>query len=122
MANAFAVCALVVLVIAAAGGIVAMSVFKGSRPLDDNYRTPYECGLDPQGAPRQPAVKYFLVAILFIVMNANVLFFFPWAVVYRDMIAKGTGLGAFAILAAFVAVLGTGLVYVWRVGALEWER
>lgn len=61
-------------------------------------------------------VKFYLTAILFIVFDVEVVFMYPWAVLYRRL-----GWFGLAEMAAFVAVLGVGLAYVWKVGALEWD-
>jgi NADH-quinone oxidoreductase subunit A len=61
-------------------------------------------------------IKFYLTAILFIVFDVEVVFMYPWAVVFRRL-----GWFGLAEMAAFVLVLGVGLAYVWKVGALEWE-
>jgi len=78
---------------------------------------PYESGMIPLGDTRQRfSVKFYLVAIAFIVFDIETIFLIPWAVIYRD-------LGAFGFLEGliFVAVLGVGLLYMWKKGALDWE-
>jgi NADH-quinone oxidoreductase subunit A len=78
----------------------------------------FETGNPPIGSMRgmRFPVKFYLVAILFIVFDIEVVFMYPWAVVYRSL-----GWFGLAEMAVFVAILGVGLAYVWRVGALEWE-
>ena len=77
----------------------------------------FECGSRPVGSPRQrTAVKFHLVALLFLLFDVEAVFLFPWAVLYREL-----GLFGLAEMAVFLAMLGAGLVYVWRRGALEWE-
>ncbi|MEY3150288.1 MAG: hypothetical protein RL635_5 [Chloroflexota bacterium] len=78
---------------------------------------PYESGMTPIGAAvRRVPVRYYLVAVLFILFDIEVVFFLPWAVVLRK-------LGMFGLLEmlVFVAILLVGYVYVWKRGALEWE-
>ncbi len=78
----------------------------------------FETGNPPIGSLRgmRFPVKFYLVAILFIVFDIEVVFMYPWAVVYRSL-----GWFGLAEMAVFVAILGVGLAYVWRVGALEWD-
>ena len=105
-------CALVVAIMVGASRLLGtrtpskakMSVFEaGNRAIGEvqNYRFP---------------VKFYLTAILFIVFDVEVVFMYPWAVVFRQL--GWFGLGE---MAAFVIVLGVGLAYVWKVGALEWD-
>lgn len=78
---------------------------------------PYECGVPAAGDPwTQFRVQYYLYAILFLVFDVEVLFLFPWAVVFR-----ATGVAGFAAMAVFIGVLTLGLVYAWQRGALEWD-
>ena len=77
----------------------------------------FECGNPPTGpAWGRFAVKFYLPAILFIVFDVEVVFMYPWAVLYRRL-----GLFGFVEMLVFMAVLTLGLVYVWRKGALEWD-
>ena len=77
----------------------------------------FECGNPPSGpAWGRFDVKFYLPAILFIVFDVEVVFLYPWAVVFRPL-----GMFAFVEMAVFVGVLALGLVYVWRKGALEWS-
>ncbi len=78
---------------------------------------PYECGMDPIGPARQPfSVKFYIVAMLFIVFDVEAVFLYPWAVIFREL--KIFGLVEMAV---FIAILLVGFVYVWKKGALEWE-
>src|SRR3954471_3953773 len=82
--------------------------------------TPFECGMPPVGDARQRfSVRFYLVAILFLLFDVEAIFFFPWAVVYK----KYLSINAFILveMAAFVAILLVGYFYVLRKGALEWE-
>lgn len=78
----------------------------------------FETGNPPIGTLRgiRFPVKFYLTAILFVVFDIEVVFMYPWAVVYRSL-----GWFGLAEMAIFVAILGAGLAYVWRVGALEWD-
>ena len=78
---------------------------------------PYECGIEPVGSARDRfPVKFYLVAMLFILFDIEVIFLYPWAVVFRQ-------LGVFGLveMAIFLGILLVGYIYVWRVGALEWQ-
>ncbi len=78
---------------------------------------PYESGMKPIGpANRRYSVRFYLIAVLFILFDIEVIFFLPWAVVFRDL-----GLYAFIAMGVFIVVLTIGLIYEWKVGALEWE-
>jgi NADH-quinone oxidoreductase subunit A len=78
---------------------------------------PYESGMKPIGsANRKYNVRFYLIACLFILFDIEVVFFLPWAVVFRDM-----GLYALVAMGVFIGVLTIGLIYEWRIGALEWE-
>ena len=78
---------------------------------------PYECGFDAfEDARMQFDVRYYLIAILFIIFDLEIAFFFPWAVALRDV-----GMVGFWAMMLFLAVLVVGFIYEWRKGALEWE-
>jgi len=78
---------------------------------------PYESGMQPYGeAIRRIPVRFYRVAVLFILFDIEVIFFLPWAVVFRDY-----GLYGLAVMGAFFFVLTLGFVYEWKVGGLEWE-
>ncbi|HRL10306.1 MAG TPA: NADH-quinone oxidoreductase subunit A [Aggregatilineales bacterium] len=78
---------------------------------------PYESGMKPIGpAVRRLPVKFYLVAVLFIIFDVEVVFFLPWAVVLRDL-----GMYGLLTMGLFVFILTVGLIYEWKKGALEWE-
>lgn len=88
-------------------------------PFRPNRRklTPYESGMTPIGpAQRRIPVKFYLVAVLFILFDIEVIFFLPWAVVFREL-----GLFGLAVMAVFGFILIVGFAYEWKKGALEWE-
>ena len=77
----------------------------------------YECGVDPIGSARRRfSVKFFIVAMLFIIFDIEAVFLYPWAVIFKDLKVFG-----FIEMGVFIAVLLVGLIYVWKKGALEWE-
>ena len=96
--------------------IVASLVVAPQRP-DSEKLSPYECGFEPFEDTRgRFDVRFYLVAILFIIFDLEVAFLFPWAVSLGNI-----GLFGFWSMIVFLAVLTVGFVYEWRKGALEWE-
>lgn len=96
---------------------VIVSRFVGPRNANALKTSTYECGLEPQGTARQRfSVKFYLVAMLFILFDIEVAYLYPWAVLFREL-----GLFGLIEMALFVAILLVGLMYAWRKGALEWE-
>jgi NADH-quinone oxidoreductase subunit A len=89
-------------------------------PIKDS---PYECGMLPLGES-QPrfSVKFYLVAMLFILFDIEIVFMYPWAVVYRDYIDKFNPWTIFGSMFAFVAILMVGFVSALKTGALDWKR
>ncbi len=87
-----------------------------SRP-DDEKNSPYECGFDPFDDARMKFdVRFYLVAILFIIFDLEVAFMFPWAVVIDNI-----GWFGFWSMMVFFGLLVVGFIYEWKKGALEWE-
>jgi NADH-quinone oxidoreductase subunit A len=92
------------------------SVLSPDRP-DPAKLSPYECGFEAfEDARMKFDVRYYLVAILFILFDLEIAFLFPWAVVLPDI-----GFFGFAAMMVFLAILVVGFVYEWKKGALEWE-
>lgn len=78
---------------------------------------PYECGVEPIGPPWvQFRVGYYVYALLFVVFDIETVFLYPWAVVYGKM-----GIFILVEMVVFIAILGAGLAYAWREGALRWR-
>lgn len=97
--------------------ILALSHLIGWRRPTEAKLIPYESGMVPLGGTRERfSVSYYVVAMLFIVLDVETLFLIPWAVIFRDL-----GLVGFLEMFVFLAVLLVGLVYAWRKGALEWD-
>jgi NADH-quinone oxidoreductase subunit A len=96
--------------------IIASYVLARQNPNSEKL-SPYECGFEPFADARiRFDVRYYLVAILFIIFDLEVAFLFPWAVALGDI-----GLFGFWSMIIFLAVLTVGFAYEWRKGALEWE-
>lgn len=83
--------------------------------------TPYECGMIPigEGAPRF-SIKFYLVAMLFVIFDIEVVFMYPWAVQFRDLIAGGNALPLVS-MAGFAGILAVAYVYALKKGALSWK-
>lgn len=91
-------------------------VFGPSRP-SFRKNSPYESGMKPIGeANRRLPVKFYLVAVLFIIFDVEVIFFLPWAVAMRDLSVYGL-----IVMGVFTLILVVGFIYEWKKGALEWE-
>ena len=85
--------------------------------------TAYECGMIPQGdAQPRFSVKFYLVAMLFILFDIEIVFMYPWAVVYRDYIDNFNPWTIFGSMLGFVFILMVGFVYAIKKGALDWKR
>ena len=79
-----------------------------------------ESGVDPVGETRvRFSIRFFMIALLFIIFDIEIIFLYPWAVVFEDFLAAGPFI--FFEMVVFLAILVFGFVYVWRNGALEWE-
>lgn len=106
-------------VVAAGFALVTLfiSAIFGRRKPTPQKMIPYECGMDPIGEARKRfSVRFYIVAMLFIVFDIEAVFLYPWAVVFREL--KVFGLVEMGV---FIAILLVGFVYVWKKGALEWE-
>jgi NADH-quinone oxidoreductase subunit A len=110
---------LILIVLAAALGVfvVFLGRFSGPhRPTRQKSAT-YESGMLPYGpGTRRMSVHYYLVAVLFILFDVEVIFLLPWAVAFRSL-----GLFGLIEMFVFIAILAVGFIYVWKKGALEWE-
>jgi NADH-quinone oxidoreductase subunit A len=101
------------------GPLVAGFVLGPHRP-DDQKNSPFECGFEAFEDSRMKFdVRYYLVAILFIIFDLEIAFLFPWAVVLEDLGPEQ--LFALAAMAVFLLILLVGFLYEWKIGALEWE-
>ena len=80
----------------------------------------YECGMPPIGSTRERfSVKFYLVCMVFILFDVDAAFLYPWALHFRQLVASGSLL-PLGEMVVFVALLGGGFVYVWKIGALDW--
>ncbi len=114
----------VILVVALLGAVIlTLNALIGPKRKNPVKQAAFECGSDPiSGARNRFSVKFYLVAIFFIVFDIESVFMYPWAALFREMIVEpGLGLLTFAEMFVFVGILAGGLAYVWRRGALDWE-
>ena len=94
-----------------------LSLSLGPRRPTARKLTPYESGITPIGsAQRRLPVKFYLIAVLFILFDIEVVFLLPWAVTFRQL-----GLFGLAEMFIFIAILVVGYIWIWKKGALEWE-
>jgi NADH-quinone oxidoreductase subunit A len=104
------------------GGVVGVVVpligfILGPRRANASKNSPYECGFPTFGDSRLPFdVRYYLVAILFIIFDLETAFLVPWAVVFREL-----GWFGLVSMGIFLSILVVGFIYEWKKGALEWE-
>lgn len=106
---------LVAAVVAAA--VLGLAEFLGPKVSFREKMEPFECGENPIVSPKQRfSVRFYLVALMFIVFDIEAVFLFPWAVNFQAL-----GLFGFVEMMVFVLILALGLAYVWKKGALEWE-
>jgi NADH-quinone oxidoreductase subunit A len=98
-------------------GSVLLSQFVGPSKPTPEKSAPYECGMPPVGDARErQSVKFYLVAMIFLLFDIEVAFLYPWAVAFRDL-----GVPGFWQLVTFFGLLVTGYIYVWRKGAFDWS-
>ncbi|HEV2148250.1 MAG TPA: NADH-quinone oxidoreductase subunit A [Longimicrobiaceae bacterium] len=103
--------------VAQAVGMVVLSKVLSPGGYTRIKASPYESGMDPLGSTRERfSVKFYVVAILFIVFDVETVFLLPWAVKMRDL-----GWEGFVPAAIFIFILTVGLIYEWKKGALEWD-
>ena len=114
---------LLAVAIAMAAGMLVLSVALGKRgrrnPTKDSA---YECGMEPKGeAHVRFSVKFYLVAMLFILFDVEVVFLYPWAVIFREFL-KMPGSMIFGSMVTFLGVLSVGYLYALKKGAFDWSK
>ncbi|WP_428267440.1 NADH-quinone oxidoreductase subunit A [Haliangium sp.] len=106
------------------GLFVLMAVGIGPKHVTAVKSAPFECGSEPIGSPRgRYSVKFYQVAILFLVFDIETAFMYPWALMYQSLSTSGQGVSAFGFveMMLFVSVLVVALAYVWRKKAIGWD-
>lgn len=118
---------ILIIAIGMASVIIILSRIAGrNRPTREKLM-PYECGVEPVGTARErQSVKFYLVAMAFLLFDIEAVFLVPWAVVFRGILASETYRSLryviYGEMMVFMVVLFVGLVYVWRKGILEWNK
>ncbi len=108
---------LVVVAVGMSAIAIALSAVLGPRKSTPSKLMPYESGMVPTGDARlRFSIKYFVVALLFILFDVETVFLYPWAVYFRQLRLFGL-----LEMLVFVGILGVGYLYAWRKGALEWD-
>lgn len=107
----------IIIALGVAGGMIGFSAILGRRVKDAVKSSPYESGMKPVGNARERfSVKFYLVAMVFIVFDIEAIFLYPWAVVYRQL-----KLFAFLEMLVFIALVLCGFYYIWKKGVLNWS-
>jgi len=100
-----------------AAGNVLLSQFLGPSNPSAEKSAPYECGMPPVGDARErQSVKFYLVAMIFLLFDIEIAFLYPWAIAFRDL-----GVVGYWQIVVFFALLTTGYLYVWRKGVFDWS-
>lgn len=108
----------VFIAMAVAAGMLGASFLLGKRVRNRVKDMPYECGITPTGNARERfSVKFYLVAMLFILFDIEAVFLYPWVVVYREL-----KMFAFVEMLVFILLILAGFFYIWKKGALDWSR
>ena len=108
---------LIVGVVFVAGGLIVSWLLRPHRPYPSKLST-YECGETPIGDTRvRFNIRFYVVALIFLIFDVEVVFLFPWATVYKNL-----GWFAFTEMLVFLGILFVGYAYVWRKGDLEWDK
>jgi NADH-quinone oxidoreductase subunit A len=109
---------LFVIAVGLAVGFFVLTTYLGPKAPTADKDKPFECGNPSEGArATRPSVKFYLTALLFVVFDIEVALIYPWAVQFRSL-----GWVGFATMATFIGLLAVALIYVWRKGALQWEK
>jgi len=115
--NYFSILMFIIIGLVLAGGMILMGAMMGPHRPDSQKVSPYECGFEAFEDTRMKFdVRYYLVAILFIIFDLEIAFLVPWAIVLDRI-----GMYGFLAMMLFLAVLVVGFVYEWKKGALEWD-
>jgi NADH-quinone oxidoreductase subunit A len=103
--------------------MVLLSYFIGQHKFSRVKMSQYECGMQPVGDAKQRfTVKFYLVAMLFILFDVEAIFLYPWAIVGKPLKSDGLGLFWFLEMLVYILILLAGLWYVWKKGVLDWNK
>src|SRR5882724_11469635 len=118
----FPVLTQVLIAFAVATGLVGASFALGKKVRNRVKDTPYECGMNPTGSARERfSVKFYLVAMVFILFDIEAIFLYPWVVVYRELNLSGGRFFGFIEMLLFIVLVLAGFFYIWKKGVLDWS-
>ncbi len=105
-----------------AGLFLGLSFWLGPKRSTLLKDSTYECGIPVRGTTQiRFFVRFFLVALFFLLFDLEAVFLYPWVILYKGMLVAGQGAFALAEMGAFVLVLLVGFIYIWKKGGLEWQ-
>jgi NADH-quinone oxidoreductase subunit A len=105
-------------VLAVTAGMILISYFLGEKHREKTTAEPYESGIRSAGSARQRfSIKFYLVALFFVIFDVESMFVFAWAIAFKEL-----GWAGYISIVIFIGVLVAGLVYLWRLGALDWGK
>ena len=100
------------------GALLVLSALVGKHKRTREKDMAYECGIRPTGDAREPfSVQFYMVALVFILFDIEAIFLYPWALVYRELKVFG-----FVEMVLYIIILLAGYIYLWKKGALDWNR
>ncbi len=100
------------------GALITLSALIGRHKRTPEKDQPYECGIQPTGDAREPiSVHFYMVALVFILFDIEAIFLYPWALVYHDLRVFG-----FVEMLLYIIILLAGYIFLWKKGALDWNR
>jgi len=100
------------------GALIVVSALVGKHKRTREKDQPYECGIRPTGDAREPiSVQFYMVALLFILFDIEAIFLYPWDLVYHDLKLFG-----FVEMLVYIIILLAGYIFLWKKGALDWNR
>ena len=107
-----------------AGALITLSSLVGWKRPNKAKQQPYECGVAPSGDAREPfSVKFYLVAMVFILFDVEAIFLYPWAFIFKDLVRNvATRWFGFIEMMIYVAILLVGYIYLLKKGALDWNK
>jgi len=106
---------------AVAGAIVLLSWLIGQRKPTRAKLSPYECGMTPVGDARERfSVKFYMVAMLFILFDVEAVFLYPWAIILKDLKAMGQAMFGVVEMFVYIGIVLVGFWYIWKKGVLDW--
>ncbi|MFH1538348.1 MAG: NADH-quinone oxidoreductase subunit A [bacterium] len=111
----------IVIAVGLAGALLLLTHLLGPRKFSEEKLDTYECGVPPIGSARlRFSVKFYLIAVLFVIFDIEAIFLYPWGVIFKRLLVQG---GSFIFIEAlvFIGILLAGLAYVWKKGALDWD-